>query len=77
MKYADKIGARFSVIIGDDELANKKCTLKNMENGEQREVTIPDGIVTAIYDMRLDSVLNSVDDSANLLETVLGFKNEQ
>lgn len=77
MKYADKIGARFSVIIGDDELANKKCALKNMENGEQREVTIPDGIVTAIYDMRLDSVLNSVDDSANLLETVLGLKNEQ
>lgn len=39
MKYANKIGARFSAIIGESELENKAITLKNMENGEQQEVS--------------------------------------
>ena len=30
MKYADKIGARFSMVLGDNELAEKKATVKNM-----------------------------------------------
>ncbi len=37
LKYANKIGAKFSVIIGDDEVANGKCKLKNMETGEAIE----------------------------------------
>lgn len=39
MKYANRIGARFSVIIGDDELESGNVTLKNMETGEN--VLIP------------------------------------
>lgn len=38
MKYANKIGARFVALLGADELANQKVTLKNMENSEQFEV---------------------------------------
>lgn len=40
MKYADKIGAAYSVVIGDDELANGKATLKNMQNGETKEIEL-------------------------------------
>ena len=40
MKYADKIGAKFSVIIGDDELEKGIATLKNMETGETKEIEI-------------------------------------
>ena len=60
MKYADKIGANFSVVIGDDELNNKKCVLKNMLNGEQKEVSLPDGLVEAIYDFRIDQLIDNV-----------------
>lgn len=60
MKYADKIGAAFSTVIGDDELANGKCVIKNMQTGEQKEVTIPDGIVSAIYDSRINTCIDSV-----------------
>ena len=33
MKYADKLGAKFSVVIGDNELAENKASLKNMKKG--------------------------------------------
>ena len=40
MKYANKIGARFTMILGEEELSNNKASLKNMENGEQVEVPL-------------------------------------
>jgi histidyl-tRNA synthetase len=38
MKRADKLGARYSLIIGDDELAKGVAPLRNMSNGEQIDV---------------------------------------
>lgn len=40
MKYADKIGAKFSVVLGDDEVSSMKAKCKNMENGESFDVDI-------------------------------------
>lgn len=40
MKYANKIGARYSVIIGGDELSSKKAMLKNMALGESSEIEL-------------------------------------
>lgn len=40
MKYANKIGAKNTVIIGADELANNKATIKNMDSHEQTEVAL-------------------------------------
>ncbi|MCL1881226.1 MAG: histidine--tRNA ligase [Oscillospiraceae bacterium] len=40
MRFADKTGAKFSIVIGDDEIANNVATLKNMENKETLEVTL-------------------------------------
>ncbi len=40
MKYANKIGAKNTVIIGADELSNNKANIKNMESGEQIEVNL-------------------------------------
>ena len=40
MKYANKIGARFSAIIGDNEIETGKANLKNMETGETKEVAL-------------------------------------
>ncbi len=39
MKYSNKVGAGFSVVIGDDEIATGMLTLKNMESGEQQKVS--------------------------------------
>ncbi len=35
MAYADKIGVPFAVLLGEDELAQGKCAVKNMRTGEQ------------------------------------------
>ncbi len=40
MKYADKIGAKYSMVIGDDEITQNKAKIKNMENGETFEVEL-------------------------------------
>ncbi|WP_167955941.1 histidine--tRNA ligase [Anaerosporobacter faecicola] len=40
MKYANKIGAKNTVIIGADEIACGKATIKNMDNHEQVEVEL-------------------------------------
>lgn len=40
MKYANKIGAKYTVIIGADELVANKVNVKNMDTGEQNEVSL-------------------------------------
>jgi len=38
MKYSNKIGAMYSIVIGEDEIRSGELTLKNMETGEQTKV---------------------------------------
>ena len=42
MKYADKINAHYVAIIGDDELDQGIATVKNMKEGESRQVSLDD-----------------------------------
>lgn len=42
MKYANKLGAAFTVVIGDSELESGIVRLKNMESGEENEVALED-----------------------------------
>ena len=39
-KYADRLRARWAVVIGDDELASGTVTLKNMTTAEQKSVSV-------------------------------------
>lgn len=45
MKYADKIGARYTLAVGDDELASGTARLKDMATGETEDVTLDDRVV--------------------------------
>lgn len=40
MKYVNKLGCIFIIIIGEDELSNKKINLKRMSDGEIFEVLL-------------------------------------
>lgn len=40
MKYADKMGINFIVVLGDDEIDNNKAVLKNMKTGEQKDISV-------------------------------------
>ena len=39
MAYADKIGVKFAILLGEDEIQAGKCSVKNMKTGEQITVT--------------------------------------
>ncbi len=45
MKYANKINAKFSLVIGDTELESGKAALKNMETGEKLEISLGDDFI--------------------------------
>lgn len=40
MKYADKIGAKYTMVLGDDEIAQSKAKVKNMDTGESTEMEL-------------------------------------
>ena len=40
MKYANKIGAKFCCVLGDDEISNGKAKLRDMEDGTETEIKI-------------------------------------
>ncbi len=40
MKYAGKIGAAFTAVLGDDELSSRKAKIKNMKTGETKTIDL-------------------------------------
>ncbi len=40
MKFADKIGAKYTMVLGDDEIASGKAKIKNMDSGEAAEMEL-------------------------------------
>jgi len=40
MKLADKLGARYAIILGEDEIASGTATVRDMRSSEQRQVLI-------------------------------------
>ena len=59
MKYANKIGALFSLVLGDNEIQEGKANLKNMSTGEQIEVSLGDEFVSQFTSVYLDSKTGS------------------
>ena len=45
MKYANKIGAKYTLIIGDSEIDAGVAQLRNMESGEQTEVSLDSFVI--------------------------------
>lgn len=44
IEYANKINTKFSIIIGDDEVKNNVLSVKNMQSGEQKTLSLTDTI---------------------------------
>jgi histidyl-tRNA synthetase len=42
-RQADRAGAAYAAILGEDELERGVCTVRNMSSGEEREVPVADG----------------------------------
>lgn len=56
MKYADKLGAKFNIVIGDNEVETGIAKLKNMASGEETEIAL-DTFVSGFYNISLSEQL--------------------
>lgn len=56
MKYADKIGAKFSMVLGDNEIEHGKAVIKNMSSGEQTEIVLDDTFAEKFMVLQLADV---------------------
>ncbi|HHV32164.1 MAG: histidine--tRNA ligase [Ruminococcaceae bacterium] len=45
MKYADKISAKYSIVLGDNELESGKAEIKNMKTGEKSKISLGEDFV--------------------------------
>ena len=62
MKYADKIGARYTIVVGDNELESGQAKLKDMDTGETSDVALDDSLYTTLYTRSLDRQLADMTD---------------
>ena len=62
LKFADKIGAAYTAVLGDNELDSGRITIKDMKTGETCDCDI-NGIPDKITDLSLRSALHSLEES--------------
>ena len=76
MKYADKIGAQFSMVLGDNEIAEGKAKVKNMETGEQTELALDERFAEQFSDLYLSDFtsLDGASELSGLNEFLKGFQ---
>ena len=66
MKYANKIGAAFTMVLGDNELEEKKARLKDMESGEEKEILLNDQFIGSFDAAYFDKMMGSLEDQETL-----------
>ncbi len=71
MKYANKIGSAFTVVIGDNELENGSVKVKEMETGNEVEINLDDKFRTNFESLYFNKMMNSLEDD----ELLNNFKN--
>ena len=78
MKHADKLGAKFNVVIGDNEVENKIAKLKNMQTGEETEINL-DTFVSGFYNISLNDQLADLEINGEEFDfgSLFGLKNSE
>lgn len=68
MKYAGKLQAKLSMILGESELLSGKARLKDMESGEEKEIAFETALKNILYDTLLseeaDKIAEQIGDNA-------------
>ena len=62
MKYADKIGAKFVIVLGDNEIESGSAKLKNMATGEQKDITLGEGFIDAFTQEMVNEMFSGLED---------------
>lgn len=78
MKYADKLGAKFNLVIGDNEVESGCAKLKNMATGEETEIQL-ETFVNGFYNISLAEQLADLEINGEEFDfsTLFGNGNEE
>lgn len=78
MKYADKLGAKFNLVIGDNEVESGSAKLKNMATGEETDIQL-ETFVNGFYNISLADQLADLEINGEKFDfgTLFGNGNEE
>lgn len=76
MKYANKTGAAFTVVLGDNELAEGKARLKEMEKGEETDIVLGDNFAASFEEVYFNKMLDFMDDETAGNGSLFAFTEE-
>ena len=78
MKYADKLGAKFNIVIGDNEVENGTAKLKNMSTGEETDIAL-ETFVSGFYNISLSEQLADLEINGEEFDfgSLFGLKKEE
>lgn len=62
MKYANKIGAVFTVVIGDNEIADGKAKVKEMDSGKETLLGIDDSFTSSFEEVYFNKIMETLAD---------------
>ncbi len=68
MKYANKLRAKYSIVLGDDELAKNQAVLKSMYSDKTRTVPLDGGFADAMYEAIMDTAYANLEEAMDRLE---------
>ena len=64
MMYANKINAKFTMVIGDSEIENNKAKIRNMATKEEKEISIDENFFEEFFAVYVE------DGNKNLLDMI-------
>ncbi|MDO4864007.1 MAG: histidine--tRNA ligase [Ruminococcus sp.] len=76
MKYANKIGAAFTIVLGDNELAEGKARLKEMEKGEEVTIYLGDKFAASFEEVYFNKMLDFMDEETGGNGSLFAFTGE-
>ena len=62
MKYSDKLGAAFTMVLGDNEVNSKSARLKNMATGEEISIALDDTFVQNFSNIAIGEMFGDIFD---------------
>ena len=66
MKYADKLGAAYSIVLGDNEIEDGVAKLKNMKTGDQTDISLePEQFIECFSEIKLDEEFKYIAEQNN------------
>lgn len=67
LRFADKLGAIYTMVLGENELAQGKATVKEMATGATSEIALGDGFAAEFIKLSMQRCISDVADAASKL----------